>query len=498
VDRGRGYGENGLECCGRAPPRTARGTAILKAREALRIDGSGSLAGARGRRHSWPGLVYAYKALERGGTMGRIVIVGGGFAGADVARRLQRTLPTGWEVCLYSRENHFAFTPLLAEVVGASINPLHVVWPVREMAPGVRCRAVEVLALHLDEREIEYAGPGGETLRESCDHLVLCCGLAVDLDIVPGMLEHGWALKTMGDAFALRNHVVQQLESAEAEPDEGRRREFLSFAVVGGGFTGIEVAGALRDVLYGSVRHYQQFGAEDIRITVLDGGPRILGPLPESLSAYATCELQKAGVEVRSRVHCVEVRADGVELDDGDFLVAGTVIGSVGNTVQPLLARTELEFARGRLVVQPDMRVAGRDGVWALGDCAAVPNAYDDSISPTLGQFASRQAIQLAKNLKAVISGKPTAPFHYHMRGMFAAIGHGRAVGNPFGLRVTGVLAYLMWRGIYLSKMPSLARQLQIAFDWFWELFYRRDIVELSTMRSPRETVADAHRADSH
>ena len=430
--------------------------------------------------------------------MRRIVIVGGGFAGADVARRLQKSIPAGWEVSLYSRENHFAFTPLLAEVVGASINPLHVVWPVREMAPGVSCRTAEVLALHLDEHEIEYAGPAGETLRESYEHLVLCCGLAVNLDIVPGMLEHGWALKSMGDAFALRNHVIQQLESAEAEPDEKRRREFLSFAVVGGGFTGIEVAGALRDVLSESVRYYQRFDVKDIRISVLDGAPRILGPLPESLSAYATRQLEDSGVEIRCGVGCAAVRADGVELTDGEFLLAGTVIGSVGNTVQPLLTGSGLEFERGRLVVQPDMRVAGREGLWALGDCAAVPNAYDDSISPTLGQFASRQAKQLAKNLVAVIAGKPTGPFRYHMRGMFAAIGHGRAVGNPFGLRITGLLAYLMWRGIYLSKMPSVARQLQIGFDWLWGLFFRRDIVELSTLRSPRETVAEAHRADSH
>ncbi len=182
--------------------------------------------------------------------MYRILIVGGGFAGAELARRLQRTLPADWEVRLYSQENHLVFTPLLAEVVGASINPLHVVWPVREMARGVTCRTAEVIALNLDVKEIEYSGPDGETLRDSYDHLVLSCGLAVNLDILPGMLEHGWALKTMGDAFALRNHVIQQLERAEAEPDDARRNEFLSFAVVGGGFTGVQVAGALRDVLH--------------------------------------------------------------------------------------------------------------------------------------------------------------------------------------------------------------------------------------------------------
>ena len=143
------------------------------------------------------------------------------------------------------------------------------------------------------------------------------------------------------------------------------------------------------------------------------------------------------------------------------------------------------------------MRVAGHDDVWALGDCAAVPNAFDGKISPTLGQFATRQAKLLTQNLLAVIKGTPTAPFSYHTRGMFAALGHCKAVGNPFGLRLTGFPAYLMWRGLYLSKMPSTARQLQIAFDWFWSLLFRRDIVELSTLRSPREAVPDEHRAAS-
>jgi NADH dehydrogenase len=427
--------------------------------------------------------------------MQKIVIVGGGFAGADLARRLHRSLPNGWEVRLYSRENHFVFTPLLPEVVGASINPLHVVWPVREMAQGVTCRTAEVRSLDIEQKEIEYIGPDGEALRERYDHLVICCGLAANRDIVPGMLEHGWALKSMGDAFALRNHAIQQLERAEVEPDDQRRRQLLSFAVVGGGFTGVEVAGALRDMLFESARYYQRFAVEDIQVTILDGGPRILGPLPEALSAYAAEQLQAMGVAVRCSVSCESVTSEGVVLAGGETLVAGTVIGTVGNTIQPLLANAGLAMERGRVVVRPDMRVEGRDDVWALGDCAAVPNAYDSRISPTLGQFATRQSKQLARNLLAILGGRGTEAFHYHTRGMFAALGHGRAVGNPFGIRVSGFLAYMMWRGIYLSKMPSFGRQLQIAFDWFWALFFRRDIVELSTLQSPSEAVPESHRA---
>ncbi|MFP6639705.1 MAG: NAD(P)/FAD-dependent oxidoreductase [Myxococcota bacterium] len=414
--------------------------------------------------------------------MQRIVIIGGGFAGADLARRLQHRLPSGWEILLYSRENHFVFTPLLPEVVGAAINPLHVVWPIREMARGATCRTAEVKSLDLEAKQIEYLGPDNELLTEEYDHLVLGCGLDVNLDLVPGMRAHGWALKTLGDAIVLRNHVIQQLERAEAEPHPEKRAEFLSFAVVGGGFTGVEVAGAIRDMLSDSVRFYKRFDREDIRVTILEAGPRVLGPLPESLSLYAQRKLESSGVDIRTGVAVSELKADGVVLGENDFLTAGTVIASIGNTMQKLLADSGLPNERGRILVEPTMQVKDHPGVWALGDCAAVPNAYDDRPSPTLGQFAVRQSKQLAANLLATIADRPTAPFSYHTRGMFAAIGHGRAVGNPFGIKITGFLAYMMWRGVYWSKMPSRARRIQIAFDWAWDLLFRRDIVELSTM----------------
>lgn len=414
--------------------------------------------------------------------MQRIVIIGGGFAGADLARRLQRKLRSDWEVLLYSRENHFVFTPLLPEVVGAAINPLHVVWPVREMAPGAICRTVEVKSLDFDNQEIEYLGPEDQPLRQKYDHLILGCGLDVNLDLVPGLREYGWAIKTLGDAIELRNHVIQQLERAEAEPDDDKRAEFLSFAVVGGGFTGVEVAGSIRDMLSESARFYKRFRLEDIQVVILEAGPRVLGPLPESLSAYAQRKLEASGVKIHTGVSVSEIKENGVELGDEGFMLAGTVIASIGNTMHTLLAESDLPTERGRVLVEPSMLVQGHENVWAFGDCASVPNAYDGKPSPTLGQFAVRQSKQMAKNLLATIAGRETEPFSYHTRGMFAAIGSGKAVGNPFGIKVTGFIAYMMWRAVYWSKMPSFARRIQIAFDWAWDLLFRRDIVELSTL----------------
>ncbi len=416
----------------------------------------------------------------------RILIIGCGFAGSDLAKVLGRKLPGDWEVVLFSRENHFVFTPLLAEVVGSAIDPRHVVWPVREMAPGVECRTVAVRTLDLDKRELVYARPDGSELRERWDHLVLACGLAVNLDMLPGMADNAWPLKTLGDALALRNHILQQLERAEVEPDPERRKQLLTFAIVGGGFTGVELAGSIMDLLIDASRFYKNFSRNDLCVRVVDGAPRILMPLPESLSEYAARELRARNVEVLNNQSVKEVRLDGIATGDGNLIEADTVITAVGNTVQPLLADTSLPLERGRLVVGGDMRVEGRDDIWALGDCAAVPNAFDDSISPTLGQFAIRQATLLAKNLEAAISGRETKPFHYHMQGMFAAIGHHRAVGNPLGYKVSGFPAYLAWRAIYWAKMPSVIRRIQIAIDWTLDLIFPRDIVEISTLRTGR------------
>jgi NADH dehydrogenase len=388
-------------------------------------------------------------------------------------------------VVLFTRENHFVFTPLLAEVVGAAIDPLHVVWPVREMAREVACRTSPVLELDVEASEVICEGPDGERLRTRYDQLVIACGLDVNLAMISGMADHGWALKTLGDAIALRNHIVQQLERAEAEPDPKRRAEFLSFAVVGGGFTGVEIAGSIMDLLRASCRFYQRFSREDLRVSIVDGGDRLLGPMPEALSAYARRELERQGVHVCTQAKVQAVRDDGILLGDGTLVGAATTISAVGNAVQPLLAETTLPIERGRLTVEGTMRVRGHENVWALGDCAAVPNAHDGSISPTLGQFAARQASLLARNLVAVIGGGEPRPFHYRPEGMFAAIGHSKAVGNPFGVQVSGLPAYLMWRGIYWIKMPTLARKLQIAFDWFWDFFFPRDIVEISTLRTP-------------
>lgn len=417
----------------------------------------------------------------------RIVIVGGGFAAVAAARGLAGKLPEGWEVVLYSEENHFVFTPLLTEVVGASINPLHCVWPLREMVSGVSYRTVPVVGLDLEAQELIYEERDGELRRDRWDHLVLAPGLAAHLDILPGLATHGWPLKVLGDALVLRNRLIGQLERAELEDDPEKRRRLLSFAVLGGGFTGSEVAGSMADLLKEASRFYERVDPSEISVHLVEMAPHILGMLPESLSEFAERKMRERGIDIRCGVKVESVSGKGLKLEGGETLSAKTVVAAVGNRIQPLLEGSGLPIERARLKVTPEMRVEGFETVWALGDCAAVPNAREGGrLSPPTAQYASRQGKRVAKNLLAVIAGREPKPFDYRPQGMFAAIGHRNAVGQVLGWKVSGFPAWFLWHGIYWSKMPTVTRKIQIALDWAINYLFRPDIVELSTLTTQR------------
>ena len=400
-----------------------------------------------------------------------IVIVGGGFAGVNAAKYLQRRIPPDWEVLLYSKENHFVMTPLLPELMGGAVHPRNVVRPIRQMTKGVSVRTARVVSLDLGAREVVYQGARHELERQPYDHLVLAVGLKVDMTRIRGLDDFGWPIKILGDAFVLGNHVVRQLELAQLESDVKERTRLLSFAVIGGGFTGVEFAGEMTDFLRQSVRYYDRIDPQDIRITVLEHGSRILGPMPEGLSAFAERKMKKQGIVILKGVGVQAVSQDGVHLESGEFVQASTVISAIGNSAHAFVQQANLPLERDRIKVLADMHVEGIENVWALGDCAAVPNAFDNAISPELAQFAVPQAKQLGKNLIAVINGESTRPFRYKSKGMFALIGHHNAVGNPFGIRLSGWLAFAMWYGIYWVMTPTLGRKMQIAFDWLMSAF---------------------------
>lgn len=415
-----------------------------------------------------------------------IVILGGGFAGVELAKAIQYRLPRGWQVILFSEENHLIFTPMLAEVVGTSINPLHVVWPIRQMLPGVACRTASVTNIDLKGRKVTYRLVDGRTAEQAFDHIVLACGSESHMDVMPGMAAHGWPLKTLGDAVELRNRLISRLEEAEVEPDPDVKRRLLSFVVVGGGFSGVEVAGEANDLLRDACRYYRNVTPQEVRVTLLHSRDVVLPELSRSLGVFCQEKLKARGVDVRLNTRAQAVTARDVRVGGGERIPAGTIICTIGNTANPLITALGLPMQRWRVETGPDLRVKGQDNVWALGDCAAVPNRQDGQTSPATAQFAVRHAKHLAKNLVSAIRGNPTEPFGYKNRGMFASIGHHTAVGEVFGIKVSGFVAWFMWRGFYLLQMPTLARKLQIAFDWFWDLFFPRDMVMLANEHTGR------------
>jgi NADH dehydrogenase len=416
----------------------------------------------------------------------RIAIVGGGFAGATLARRLAGRLPHGWEVLLLSEESTTTYNPLLPEVVGAAIFPEHVVAPLRQVVDlrrGGRFVMGRVTQLDLARRSLACETLAGEQTF-AWDHLVLAFGTRARLDLIPGMAEHAVPLKTVGDALHIRNLVLRRVARIELETEPARRRQLGHFVVIGGGFSGVEVAGALADCLKGIARYYPGAAPDEIRVTLLQDQPRLLPELPAPLGEAALGMLRRAGVDVRLGASAARIRADGVTLADGGALAAETVIATIGTRPNPLVAALGVPLERGRIRVEPTLRLPGLREVWVLGDCALVPNALDGSVSPPTAQFAVRQAGQLARNLVAVIAGGEARAFHYRPRGMMAAVGHLNGVAALPGLALRGLPAWLLWRAYYLSQMPTFGRKLRIFVEWSWGMLFPPDITHIRFARS--------------
>jgi len=412
------------------------------------------------------------------------VVIGGGFAGTKVTRELEHTLPPDWTLTLVSQENFITFNPLLPEVVGASILPGHVIAPHRQMIHCSHVCMAQVTEIDTVNRVIHYLGEGAGTMRY--DQLALACGTNANLDIVRGMANYALPLKTLGDALFLRNRIIARLEQAELQPDVQHRRWLTTFVVVGGGFSGVETAGELADFLYASLRYYRRIHPEDLRIVLLHSGDRLLPELSPSLGAFTLRKMRGRGVDVRLNARAGSVTDRGVQLDGADIIEGGTVICTIGTQPNSLLEQIPAAKIRGRLVVNPDLSVPGVEGVWAAGDCAGAVNAWDGTPCPPTAQFADAQAKQLAANVVARLKGEPTQPFRYRPRGQLSSIGHNKAVAEVMGLKISGFVAWLMWRGLYLLRIPTLARKSRLFLEWNWAMFFPPDISHFGYRRSQR------------
>jgi len=426
-------------------------------------------------------------------TQTRIVVLGGGFGGAFAAKRLHDRIGRvpGVEISLVNRENYFVFQPMLPEVAAGSIEPSQIANPLRRMLPGVRFYASDVASIDVAKREVAiYAGEGRHLRALPYDHLVVALGTIVDLSSLPGLSEHSLALKNIGDAFYLRNHVIGCLEQADIEDDAEHRRALSTFVVVGGGFSGVETIGELQEMVSLVLPHYRNLRREDVRFVLVHSQERILPEVVPGLGEYAAAELRSRGVEILLNQKCRAATAEHVFLSDGQAIATRTLISTVGNAPNPLLETLPCKTERGRLVAEATLKVPGFEGLWALGDCAAVPSPDGRPYAPT-AQNAIRQAVVCADNIVATLRGGTLRPFVFNALGKLASLGGRSAVAEILGIRVKGFLAWWLWRTIYLMKLPGIERRIRVALDWTLDLVFQRNIVQLKVFRT--EKVDRAH-----
>ena len=421
-----------------------------------------------------------------------VLIAGGGFAGIYAARALGKTLggDARHRVALIADQNFMVFQPMLAEVVGSSISPRHVVNPIRRLCPKTTVLRARIHSIDLPARKvIANAGDFARDVSITFDHLALALGGIVDLSRVPGMPEHAYLLKNVGDALRLRAAIIDRFEEAALAPSEEERDRLLRFVVVGGGYSGVEVAGQINDLGREVLHFYPGLPEHAFRVVLIHSGPHLLPEISSSLGKYCENHLSQRGVELILNARATAMTAAKVCLNDNREIESHTVVSTVGNAPHPLLAQlcrdNALRCEKGRLLTEPTLQVLGHSHLWAAGDCAAIPMPADTGASPTeprpfcppTAQFAMRQGNLLGENIAAVLTHDTALrPFAFTGLGELASIGHHAAVAEILGMKFSGFLAWWMWRTVYLVKLPGIERKLRVMLDWTLDLFFPRDI----------------------
>ena len=435
-----------------------------------------------------------------------IVILGGGFAGMQTATSLEEEFHTnpGVSFSLISETNALLFTPMLAEVAGSNLEPSHISTPLRSSLHRTQFTRASVASVDLERRRvilatdpIDMTGSNsaqpdpGETHEIPYDHLVFALGSVSNYLGMVDLEKYSFDFKSLLDAIRIRNHVIEMFEKADRESDSVRRRALLTFVIAGGGFAGVELAGAVNDFAHGILADYPRLPPDDLSVILVHSHDTILPELSESLGRYALQRMRERGVIFRLKVRLVDAKPGKVILSDGE-IAAETLVWTAGVAPSPVVKALDLpKNKRGALTVDATLAIPGHEGLWALGDCAAVFDAKSKNPVPPTAQFALREAAVLAKNIRAQIEGRPLKPFHFNSLGSLCVIGHQTACAEltvPFSrnlsMRFSGLLAWAMWRFIYLAKLPGLEQKIRVLTDWTVELFFPPDIVQTIDLRT--------------
>jgi len=418
----------------------------------------------------------------------RVLILGGGFAGLYTALVLEKKLAhdPGVEVTLVNRENFFLFTPMLHEIAASDLDITNIVIATRQLLHHTQFIEGNVEAIDLENKRVVIShGLDPSSSHElPYDYLVLALGSVTNFFNTPGVAERALTMKSLGDAIILRNRMIECLEEADLERSVGDSREsLLTFVVAGGGFSGVETCAAMNDFLRESVKFYPNLTEDLIRVVLVHPRALILPELGPKLGAYAQKKLPERWVEILVNTKVKGMTDEGVELTDGTTIKANTLVWTAGTSPNPVLASLPCRMEHGRLLVNEFLEVPDWEGVWALGDCAMIPDPHTEgSYYPPTAQHALREGRVAAKNVMAAIRGGPQKPFIFSTIGQLAAIGRRTGVAKILGVKFSGFVAWFLWRTVYLSKLPRFEKKLRVMFDWTLDLIFSKDLVQFQTM----------------
>jgi NADH dehydrogenase len=418
----------------------------------------------------------------------RVLILGGGFGGVYAALELEKKLARERDVriTLVNRENFFLFTPMLHEVAASDLDLTNIVSPVRKLLRRVDFFEGDVVDIDLAAKRVTLShGSDAHRHVERYDYLVVALGSVTNFFNLPGLAERALTMKSLGDAIHLRNRLISHLEEADTECAASQRESLLTFVVAGGGFAGVETIAGLNDFIREALPFYRHLNEEMLRVVLVHPGEIILPELGEELGAYAQEKLAARKIEIRTKSRVAAISNEGVSLDDGTLIRTRTLIWTAGTSPHPTVGMLPCARNRGRVVVNEYLEVEGYPGVWALGDCALVPDRRTGKSHPPTAQHALREGKVVARNVAAAIRGETKkTKFDFAALGQLAAIGRRTGVAKILGFKFSGFTAWFLWRTIYLSKLPRFEKKVRVALDWTLDLFFSKDLVQYLTERA--------------
>jgi len=421
----------------------------------------------------------------------RIVIVGGGYVGMYTALRLQKKLRGGEaEITVVDPQPHMTYQPFLPEAAAGSIEPRHVVVPLRRVLRKCQVLTGRVTTISNAAREVTVELADGHVTALGFDVLVVAPGSVARTLPIPGLAEHGIAFKTIGEAIFLRNHVLSRLDAADTTIDPALRRRLLTFVVVGGGYAGVEALAELADMARYASRYYPTIDRDDIRWILVEATGRIMPEVSPKMGRYTVERLLDSDIEVNLDTRVKSMVGGHVELDDGQEFDTDTIIWTAGVKPSPMLDKTDLpRDERGRLDCHATLQVRDLPGVFSAGDCAGVPDLSKDDpearTSPS-AQHAVRQAKVLADNVVAHLRQRPLKEYKHSYAGSVASLGLYKGVAEIYGVKLRGIVAWFMHRTYHVSRMPTWNRRIRIVFDWTGALFLGREVVSLGQINEPK------------